>query len=66
MLCHISAYSGTSGSIIKNIKMWYLINSEQGKKQHNLCEGGIEKSGEKSVPCDHRLSFFGNPRDAKP
>ena len=41
-------------------EMRYLVVSKKAKKRiHYLCEGGIEKS----VPCDHRLSSLGKPRD---
>ena len=47
------------GTFLKH-KMWYLTVGKK-KKIHYSCEDGIKKS----VPCDHRLSSLGKPRDAK-
>ena len=60
--CHISAYSGLSGSlfhvflILKN----EVLSGEQAKRIHYSCADGIEKS----VPCDHQLSSLSKPCDA--
>ena len=40
-------------------KMMYFMVSK--KKIHYTCDDGTEKS----VPCNHRLSSLGKPRDAK-
>ena len=59
MLCHITACSGTSGSLSLNNKN-VVFDDEQEKNPLFVC--GWDKK--KSVPHDHLLSPLGKPGDA--
>ena len=61
MLCRITAYSGTSGSLSLNHKNAVFDREQKIKKIIDYsCQDRIEKS----ITCDHHLSSHGKTRNA--